>query len=74
MKFDHLAAGQQDEALGGIAATDDFERPAVVSTQGIGEFFPGIAVIGEQMAQPRERWRRALAKSTAPLRSWLLAA
>lgn len=52
--LDHPAAWQQDEALGGIAATDDFECLLPMPAQCLGEFLTGIAAIREDMAQPGE--------------------
>lgn len=52
--LDHPAAGQQHEALGGIAAVDDFEGPTPVFAQRLPEFVPCISAIGEQVPQPGE--------------------
>ena len=45
--LDGPTAGDDHEALGGIGALDD-------AAQSIAKLFPGIAAIGEQVAQTRE--------------------
>jgi hypothetical protein len=49
--LDDPAAGQEDEAFGGVGAFDDFDGPASVSLERVAEFVSGVAAIGEYMAQ-----------------------
>jgi hypothetical protein len=52
--LDNPPARQQLEALGGVGSFDDFERPSADFGECSAQFFPGIAAIGEDVAQPRE--------------------
>ena len=52
--LDHPASRQRLEAFGGVGALDDFQRPCADFGECGAEFVPGIAPIGEDVAQPRE--------------------
>lgn len=52
--LDHPAAGEQNEALGGVAAADNLKRPLPVPLQRADELVARIAPVGEQVAQPWE--------------------
>jgi hypothetical protein len=52
--FDHPAA-RQDTRAGRIGPFDDLNSPPAVSGQCRGQLIAGIAVIGKDMAQPREQ-------------------
>ena len=55
--FNHPAAREQDEALGGVGPLDDFDGPAAERGEGGGELLTGIAAIGEEVAQLAGRCR-----------------
>ena len=46
-------ARQDLEAFGAVRSLDDFHRELADLLQGVPQFRPGIAAIGEDMAQPR---------------------
>lgn len=50
--FDDPAARQEFEALGDVGAFDDLQVPIADLGQCAAEFGPGIAAVGEYMAQP----------------------
>ena len=50
--FDDPSARQNFEALRRVGAFDDFDRPFAHAFQRLAQFLPGIAAIGEDMAQP----------------------
>lgn len=52
--LDHPAAGEQLEALCGIRALDDLQRPFADFGERGPEFVAGIAAIGEHVPQPWE--------------------
>lgn len=51
--LDHPTARQDLEAFGAVGTLDDFERELADLLQGSPQLRPGIAAIGEDMAQPR---------------------
>jgi site-specific DNA recombinase len=53
--FDDPSSGQQLEAVRGIRAPDDLQRPGAVRSKSGLQFAAGVAAIGEDVAQPGER-------------------
>ena len=50
--FDDPSARQNFEALRGVGAFDDFDRPFAHALQRLTQFLPGIAAVSEDMAHP----------------------
>ena len=51
--LDDPVAGPELEALRGVGALNDFQRPRADPLEGAAQFRSGIAAVGEDMAQPR---------------------
>ena len=51
--LDDPSSWQDLEALGGIGALDDLDRPVADPGERRGELVAGVGAVGEQMAQPR---------------------
>jgi hypothetical protein len=51
----HPAAREQDEALGGVGALDDVDCPGAERSEGCAELVPGLAAVGDDVAEPRTR-------------------